>query len=140
MLYSVYCKWIKPDDIDDKSKYNIDSSELPLYSDWVCLGNNLPAMEVLEILNLCNSSPYADDYIEVVLPDININDKVMNIKNNKIGKVIEIDQQPTEMFNEVYLDEDGLPEKLFEFVTVDCEGEIVNWVLGDLIVINDSTY
>ena len=136
MLYSVYSKWI----ISEDDKDNIDCHELPLFNNWVLVGSNLAPTEVMEILLTCEANVYADNYIQIVLPEINFGDIVMNIKNNKIGKVIYFDQNPIQRFDEIYTDEEGIPvEKIFEFVTVESEGEVLNWEMKDLIVIDDST-
>lgn len=136
MLYSVYTKWI----MNDNDIENIDQSELPILNAWIQIGENLSPNDVMEVLLNCENSVYADSYIQVVLPELNIGDKVMNIKNNQIGTVVYFDQSPVQRFDEIYVDEQGIPmDGLFEYVTVESEGETLNWEMKNLIVINGST-
>ena len=132
MLYSVYCRRIKEEDqffsnkIDDIIKY-----------DWYILGNHLPPMEVMELLIQANSYPSEEDYIQIVLPELEFGNTVLNTKNNEVGKVIYFDQDPVQRFDEEYLDEDGAPiDTLYEYVTVETlDGDTVIWEMRDLIVI-----
>lgn len=132
MLYSVYNKWI----VNKEGLVNFD--EARIYNDWVVVGNNLTLSEVMEILSICEQSQFADDYIQVVLPELNIGDKVMNIKNNQTGTVVYFDQNTISAFDDIQRNIDGvIINKKFEFVTISSsEGETLVWEIKDLIVVN----
>lgn len=132
MLYSVYNKWI----VNKEGLINFDEAQI--YNDWVVIGSNLTLSEVKEIISNCNQSKFADDYIQVILPELNIGDKVMNIKNNQIGTVIYFDQNPITGFDNININDDGIViNKKSEFITIRSESETLVWELQDLIVVNE---
>lgn len=133
MLYSVYSKWV----FDENAITDYD--EAMVWNNWVLIGNGLSPSQVVDILINCHSSPYEDDYIEVVLPDLEIGDIVLNMKDNRIGKVVYFDQKPLEAFENFLIDGNIQLDKIFEYVSVDYQGETLNWKMSDLIVMNSST-
>lgn len=130
MLYSVYSKWVISEDME------IDYDTKQIFGNWILVGNNLTPTQVMEILTTCHASPHEDDYIQIVLPELEIGDHVLNIKDNRVGTVLYFDQNPVGRFDEIYTDDEGLPiDNSFEFVTVESEGENITWEMKNLIVV-----
>lgn len=135
MLYTIHSKWVFDKDIV------LDYDESMVYGNWVEIANQLTEQEVVDVLHHCNESPFEDDYIQVVTPDLNIGDIVINIKDNKVGQVTHFESGSLEAFND-FLAEDINPiGKILEPVTVITleSGETMNWQMKDLIVINSPT-
>lgn len=136
MKYTVYCRY-NPSDEDDGENV-VDFYDHLIRTDWYLIDSNISKSEVISILDSYSLSDRYDEdtgeeIVFVVLPDIAVGNKVMNIKSEEIGEVIHFDENPLRTFEDDYVE----IECLYDFVVVKKEGteDIVTWKVNDLIVI-----